>query len=216
MSSRLRALPSPLYVVCDADACLRAGWGVVDFASACLDGGARLLQIRAKHAPSGWLLDCSAQIIERAAAAGGAEVIVNDRADIARLSGATGVHVGQDDLSPKAVRSLVGDNCVVGLSTHTLEQVERALLEPVSHVALGPVFGTTTKETGYTPIGVQGVRALADAVAPKGLPVVAIGGITLDVALEVLQHGASAVAVISDLIGPHPDRRVRAYLQRLC
>lgn len=174
-----------------------------------------MIQIRAKHAPSGWLLDCTAQIVEHAAATGAVEVIVNDRADIARLSGATGVHVGQDDLSPKAVRSLVGDNGVVGLSTHTSGQVERALLEPVSHIAIGPIFGTTTKETGYTPIGVKGVRAVVDAVAAHGMPVVAIGGITLDVALEVLQHGASAVAVISDLIGPHPDRRVRAYLQRL-
>ena len=91
----------------------------MDFAFACLDGGARLLQIRAKHAPSGWLLDCATRIVERAASTGGAEVIVNDRADIASLSGATGVHVGQDDLSPAMVRAVAGDNCVVGLSTHT-------------------------------------------------------------------------------------------------
>ena len=174
-----------------------------------------MLQIRAKHAPSGWLLDCATRIVERAASTGGAEVIVNDRADIASLSGATGVHVGQDDLSPAMVRAVAGDNCVVGLSTHTSGQVERALLAPVSHIAVGPVFSTTTKDTGYPPVGVEGVRAVADAVAAHRMPVVAIGGITLDVALDVLQHGASAVAVISDLMGPHPDRRVRAYLQRL-
>lgn len=125
------------------------------------------------------------------------------------------MHVGQDDLSPRDVRGVVGDNSVVGLSTHTSEQVERALLEPVSHLAIGPIFGTTTKDTGYASVGLARVRSAAAAAAPFGLPVVAIGGITLDRAADVIAHGASAVAVISDLIGPHPDRRVRAYLQRL-
>jgi thiamine-phosphate pyrophosphorylase len=211
----IRPLPSPLYVVCDADACDRAGWTLVDFAAACLDGGARLLQVRAKRAPSNWLLDCTARIVERAEAFGGVEVIVNDRADVARLSGAAGVHVGQDDLSPRAVRRVVGDRFVVGLSTHTSEQVEEALLEPLSHIAIGPVFGTTTKDTGYASLGLERVRSTAAATAPSGIPVVAIGGITLDRAAEVIAEGASAVAVIGDLIGPHPDRRVQAYLQRL-
>jgi thiamine-phosphate pyrophosphorylase len=89
----MTALASPLYVICDADACDGAGWSLVDFATACLDGGATLLQIRAKRASSGWLLDCTARIVQRAQAAGEVTVIVNDRADVARLAGATGVHV---------------------------------------------------------------------------------------------------------------------------
>jgi thiamine-phosphate pyrophosphorylase len=202
-------------VVCDAEACERAGWTLVDFAAACIDGGARLLQVRAKRATSAWLLECTARIVQYAAAAGGVEVIVNDRADVARLSGASGVHVGQDDLSPRDVRRVVGDKLVLGLSTHTSQQVDDAMLEPVSHIAIGPIFSTATKDTGYSSLGVARVRQTAEAVAAVGLPVVAIGGITLDRAVEVIEQGANAVAVISDLIGPHPDRRVRAYLQRL-
>jgi thiamine-phosphate pyrophosphorylase len=174
-----------------------------------------LLQVRAKQAQSGWLLDCTAQIVQRAATAGGVEVIVNDRADIARLSGASGVHVGQDDLSARDARNVVGDKSVVGLSTHTSEQVEHALLEPVSHLAIGPIFSTTSKDTGYTPLGLAGVRMAAVLSAPAGLPVVAIGGITIDRAAEVIEAGASAVAVIGGVVGPHPDRLVHAYLQRL-
>ena len=100
-------ISSPLYVICDADACRRAGWTLIDFASACLDGGARLLQVRAKAEPSGRLLDETLAIVERAA--GAAQVIVNDRADVARLAGAAGVHVGQEDLSPVEVRSILGE-----------------------------------------------------------------------------------------------------------
>jgi len=174
-----------------------------------------LLQVRAKVAGSGWLLDCTQQIVERAAKSGGATVIVNDRADVARLSGASGVHVGQDDLSPSAARLIVGDDFVVGLSTHTSEQLEDALLMPVSHVAIGPVFGTRTKDTGYQPLGLERVRAAAQRLAPAGLPLVAIGGITIETAADVVGHGADAVAVISDLIDRDPARRVAEYLRRL-
>ncbi len=147
---------------------------------------------------------------------GGAAIIVNDRADVACLSGAAGVHVGQDDLSPREVRSIAGDGLVVGLSTHTSEQVERAMREPVSHIAIGPVFGTTTKDTGYASVGLGRVREASDIAGRHGLPVVAIGGITLDSAETVLAHGASAVAVINDLFATNdPASRVRGYLERL-
>lgn len=174
-----------------------------------------MLQVRAKHAGSGWLLDCTRLIVERAAVAGGATVIVNDRVDVAKLSGASGVHVGQDDLSPAAARSVVGDEFVVGLSTHTSEQLDAAISAPISHVAIGPVFGTRTKETGYEPLGVDRVRAAARQLAPSGLPLVAIGGITIETAADVIAHGAAAVAIIGDLIARHPERRVAEYLRRL-
>lgn len=207
---------SPLYVICDAEVCERAGWPLVDFASACLDGGARLLQVRAKHAPSRWLLEQAEAIVARAAAAGDARVIVNDRADIARLTGAAGVHVGQDDLSPSTVRRIVGADSLVGLSTHTPAQIVGALSEPISYVAIGPIFGTTTKETGHEPVGLERVRHVADLAAPRGLPVVAIGGITLESAESVIESGAACVAVVSDLLATgDPRGRVRAYVQRL-
>jgi thiamine-phosphate pyrophosphorylase len=204
-----------LYVICDADACERAGWTLVDFASACLDGGARLLQIRAKRAPSGWLLNRTEAIVARATTVG-AQVIVNDRADIARLTGAAGVHVGQDDLSPSAVRRIVGGDSLVGCSTHTPAQIDAALSEPISYVAIGPIFGTKTKDTGHEPVGLERVREVADLATPRGLFVVAIGGITLDRAQAVIESGAASVAVISDLLATgDPRERVHAYLQRL-
>jgi thiamine-phosphate pyrophosphorylase len=142
---------------------------------------------------------------------------------VARLCGAGGVHVGQDDLSPAAARAIVGRDAVVGLSTHTQAQVDAALSEPLSYLAVGPVFGTATKDTGYSAVGLDLVRyaaaALARQAAQTGRPrreLVAIGGITLDRAVDVLQAGADSVAVISDLLGTgDPRARVREYLVRM-
>ena len=145
-----------------------------------------------------------------------ARVIINDRADIARLADADGVHVGQDDLSPFAVRAIAGAETIIGLSTHTVEQVDQAVRAPIAYVAIGPVFGTATKATGYEPIGLDMVRAAAQRATARGLPLVAIGGITLENAASVLDSGASSVAVISDLLGTgDPEARVRAFVERL-
>ena len=148
--------------------------------------------------------------------AGGARLIVNDRADVARLAGADGVHVGQDDLTPADVRRLLDPGCIVGLSTHTTEQLERAIDAPVDYVAIGPVFQTVTKDTGYDPVGLAMVRAASAIAARRRLPLVAIGGITLDRARSVFDAGAASVAVIGDLLeGGDPERRVRAFIRAL-
>jgi len=205
---------SPLYVICDAEVCRRAGWTLVDFASACLDGGARLLQVRSKTDPSGRMLDETLAIVERAST--DAQVIVNDRADVAQLARAAGVHVGQEDLTPREVRTILGDAAIVGWSTHTPAQLEAAMAEPISYVAIGPVFGTNTKATGYEALGLQPVREAALLATAHGLPLVAIGGITLDRAESVLEQGAAAVAVIGDLfVAGNPAARVRDFLNRL-
>ncbi len=141
--------------------------------------------------------------------------IVNDRADIARLSSATGLHVGQDDLSPADARLVVGVDAVVGISTHNTEQVVRAIDEPVDYVAVGPVFATSSKERPDPVVGLDGVRAAHAIVAPRALPVVAIGGITIERARLVIDAGASSVAVISDLIAGDPEARARAFLDAL-
>lgn len=206
--------PSRLYAVCDADVCERAGWTLVDFATACLDGGAQFLQVRAKQAGSGRLLEWSSTIVERARAAG-ALVVVNDRADVARIAGAGGVHVGQDDLAPTLVRFVTGGEMLIGLSTHTDAQLEAALREPIDYLAVGPVFGTKTKATGSDAVGLAHVaRAsarLARAHDPR--PLVAIGGITLERAADVVRAGAASVAVISDLLATgDPAARVRQFL----
>jgi thiamine-phosphate pyrophosphorylase len=180
-------------------------------ARAFLDGGARCIQVRAKDLPSDRFLDLCDTIVAQAKPYD-ALVIVNDRADIAAMSRAAGVHVGQDDLAPSLVRNLLGPAAVVGFSTHTTGQIENASAEPVSYIAIGPVFGTRTKDTGYTAVGLT--RVSEAARRSRGLPVVAIGGITLETAGSVWAAGASSVAVISDLMEEgDPAARVRAYLK---
>ena len=204
-----------LVAILDADAARGAGLPVVDVASAFLRGGATFLQFRAKAAPGKWLLDTASAIVALAHRAH-AHVIVNDRADIARLSGADGVHVGQDDLAPVLVRRLMSEQAMVGLSTHTLEQVNAAVGQPISYVAIGPVFDTRTKPSHNRAIGLDGVREAARAARAAGLPLVAIGGIALESAPAVIGAGADSVAVISDLlVDANPEARVRAYLERL-
>jgi thiamine-phosphate pyrophosphorylase len=203
---------SRLHAIIDVDAAARAGRAPLAVARAFLDGGARVLQLRAKSLASGPLLDLCEETV-RLVRPYDAVVIVNDRADVARLAGAAGVHVGQDDLPPADARTILGAAAIVGLSTHTLPQLESAQHEPVSYVAVGPVFGTRTKDTGYDAVGLDLVSAAARLFA--GRPVVAIGGITLENAASVIAAGASAVAVIGDLLRGDPATRVRAYLDRL-
>ena len=201
--------------ILDADVAGHAGWPLVDLAKACLNGGARLLQVRAKHASGGAFLDMAAAVAAVAREAGVA-VLVNDRADIARLAGAGGVHVGQEDLGPAAVRAILGRDAIVGISTHTPAQLAAAVAAPVSYVAIGPVFATGTKATGYAALGLERVRAAAEDARARGLPLVAIGGITLENAPQVLRAGAASVAVIGDLLRTSdPECRVREFMQRI-
>ena len=194
---------------------MSAGWAPLDLAAAYLRGGARFLQFRAKSMPGAeFLATASAHV--QLARRHQARVIINDRADIARLAGADGVHVGQEDLTPAAVRAILRDTAIVGLSTHSVEQIDLAVLEPVTYIAVGPVFGTATKATGYEQVGLDMVREAARRASARGLPLVAIGGITLENAISVLQAGAASVAVISDLLSTgDPEARVRAYVERL-
>jgi thiamine-phosphate pyrophosphorylase len=142
----------------------------------------------------------------------GARLVVNDYADIARMSGADGVHVGQDDLSVADARLVVGGAAIVGVSTHTEAQLAAAAATTASYIAVGPIYGTATKDTGYAARGLELVRRAAST----GRPVVAIGGITLDRAGEVIAAGAASVAVISDLLtGDDPAARTAAFVRRL-
>jgi thiamine-phosphate pyrophosphorylase len=204
---------APLQAIVDVDAAARAGWPPADLARAFLDGGATWIQVRAKQLSSSAFLELCDAVV-RSAETYHATVIVNDRADLAMLSGASGVHVGQDDLPPSAVRRLLGPSAVVGYSTHTTDQFDAGLREPVSYLAVGPVFGTTSKDTGYTAVGLD--RVSAAAARANGRPIVAIGGITLETAASVIEAGATAVAVIGDLlVAGDPRGTTRAYLQKL-
>jgi len=209
---RLR-LPK-LYAIVDADASASVGRTALDVARAFLTAGARLLQLRCKTLGSGAFLDLARSILDDARTAG-ATVIINDRADIAALAGAHGLHVGQDDLTPADARTVIGAVSILGLSTHSPEQWEPAVREPISYLAIGPVFGTGTKETGYAAVGLDTVRRAAAAARERELPTVAIGGITLENAPAVIEAGAASVAVISDLLKGDPEARCRAFLSAL-
>lgn len=204
---------SCLHAIVDVDVAQAHQWPPLDLARSYLDGGARLLQVRAKHLASGPFLTLCDGVVH-AAAPCHASVIVNDRADLAALAKAAGVHVGQEDLNPAEARRLLGPAAIVGFSTHTVAQIEAAIREPISYLAVGPVFGTNTKNTGYPAVGLELVSTAARLAGD--IPVVAIGGITIDTAESVLRAGATSVAVIGDLLAQgNPQARVAAYLQRL-
>jgi thiamine-phosphate pyrophosphorylase len=169
--------------------------------------------LRAKHLSSAAFLEHTERLVD-AADAYGASVIVNDRADVALLAGAAGAHVGQEDLPPAAARRLLGPSSVIGYSTHTPAQIEAAVQEPVTYIAIGPVFGTATKATGYEPLGLARVSEAVRIASDR--PVVAIGGITLETAPHVIAAGASSVAVIGDLLTHgDPAARVAAFCRVL-
>lgn len=208
--SRVGAAPF-LYPLIDTGAAAARGLDPVAIAAHCLAGGARLLQLRAKELPGGAFLELARRLVPLAAAAGAA-VVINDRPDIARLSGAAGVHVGQDDLSVADARALLGPDAIIGLSTHDEAQVDDGFAAHPSYIAVGPIFGTRTKDTGYSARGL----ALVRYAAGRGIPVVAIGGITLDRAAAVIDAGASGLAVITDLLGEdEPERRVRRFVEAI-
>ena len=202
-----------LYAIVDAGVAARAGWTSPDLARACLDGGARLLQLRASGVDPATQLGWCREIV-RLAAPLGARVIVNDRCDLALMAGADGVHLGQRDLPIEAARRLLGTTALIGVSTHDAQQVDAAVRQRVSYVAIGPVYDTRTKDTGHAAVGLEAVHRTRKVVGTR--PVVAIGGITLATAPDVIAAGAASVAVISDLLaGGDPASRVREYVDAL-
>ena len=209
----MRVLPR-LYPILDVDAAHARGMSARELAGIWIDAGVRLFQVRAKALSGRAWLELVEGLVEQTRP-GGVQLIVNDRADIARMTGAAGVHVGQDDIPPAAAREVVGLSALIGLSTHTDAQVDAALREPVDYVAMGPVYATGTKAAPDPVVGESGVsRAAAKALA-SGLPLVAIGGITLALAPAVIAAGASSAAVISDLLVGDPAVRIRQFLTAL-
>ena len=210
----MTALPPRLYPIVDAEICAAAGRAPFAVACAFLSAGARWIQLRCKDLASGAFLDLANQTLEQSRAAG-AILIINDRADIAAIAQADGLHVGQTDLTAGDARLVIGPTPILGLSTHTPAQWQAAVSEPISYLAIGPVFGTGTKDTGYAAVGLEAVTGASRAAAANGLSVVAIGGITIDNAVSVIDAGAASVAIISDLLKDDPQVRCRAFLRML-
>lgn len=155
-------------------------------------GGATALQLRAKTARAGPLVD----LVRILVATVQIPVWVNDRADVALAAGAAGVHLGQDDLPAVRVRPFAPRPFGIGLSVGTPDEARAVAGAPVDYWSLGPVFPTATKPDAGPALGPDGFRALARR-APGGMPVIAIGGITADNAPEVIRTGAAGVAVVS-------------------
>jgi thiamine-phosphate pyrophosphorylase len=174
--------------------------------------GVRLIQYRGKTDSSRRLFDICSEVAARVRQAGGI-FIVNDRADVARLTDADGVHVGQEDLSVEDVRRVLLPGQRVGLSTHTKAQFEEAVATSADYVAFGPIFPTGSKER---PDPVVGLDRLREMRALTRKPLVAIGGITLDNAASVIEAGADSVAVIHDLLAVEDiGTRAKKFLQAL-
>ncbi len=181
--------------------------------------GVELVQYRNKTASSRHIFEISRQL-SKTLGERGVRFIVNDRPDIALLTGAGGVHVGQDDLGVEESRAICGaaisggarkNDFWVGVSTHTLEQVAAADRTSADYVAFGPIFSTSTKQN---PDAVVGTDLLRRARQMTAKPLVAIGGITLERAAEVYRAGADSLAVVRDLIcAPDPGTRARAFLE---
>jgi thiamine-phosphate pyrophosphorylase len=181
-----------------------------------IEGGATFVQLREKHlSPREFYQEAEEAL--RVARARGVKLIINDRADIAHALGADGVHLGQDDMPPRAARALLGERAVIGFSTHSVEQAIAAARLPVDYIAVGPVFETTSKEHPDPVVGLEGLRRVREAVGSVTL--VAIGGVTRENGPSVLGAGADSVAVISALLSPEDPseitRLTRNFLARL-
>jgi thiamine-phosphate pyrophosphorylase len=205
----MRLVLPRLYVILDAALLTTPE---LECAKKLVDAGVRLLQYRNKSASSRDLFESSKRL-SALLIPQGVTFLVNDRADVTSLAGASGVHLGQEDLGVEEARSVIGAGKLAGVSTHNLEQFQRAAATSADYLAVGAVFSTSTKANPDPVVGtdfIRRVRALTDK------PIVAIGGITLDRAAEVMQAGADSVAVISDILrAPDPGQRARQYVDLL-
>jgi thiamine-phosphate pyrophosphorylase len=203
-----------LYPIIDTASCNSRELSPLHLAEALLNAGVRILQYRHKDPWTAGNFD-EARTIAKLCGEAGVLLVLNDRADYARLLGAA-LHVGQDDLPPLAARKVIGDE-VMGFSTHNHEQLMRGNQEPVEYLAIGPIFATHSKLRPDPVVGVEGLRRLRLLTAK---PLVAIGGIDMDNALEVLGAGANSIAVISALLPGKCDKksvkqRIQQWMQLL-
>jgi thiamine-phosphate diphosphorylase len=191
-----------LYAIADADALPADGFS--DFVAQAIDGGVTAVQVRAKGLSDSRFVSFASEILEVARHAG-VPVVVNDRADIALAGGAEGVHLGGEDLSPELARRLLGEKAVIGVTAHDLGEVARAEEVGADYVSFGAVFESPSKQMSQ----VQGLEGLSRARGTTRLPLVAIGGITVERAAAVVAAGADGIAVISGLWSAE-DVRLRA------
>lgn len=183
-----------LYVILDR--AVAGGRDLGELLDAVIAGGARMVQLREKSWPSGRLLPLAERLLARCRRAG-VTFVMNDRVDLAVAIGADGVHLGQEDLPPRLARPLLRPGMILGVSTHSVEQARRAQVDGADYVAVGAMFSTRTKPD-FELVGPALVRAARSQIH---VPLVGIGGITLENVGEVIRAGADGVAVISAVSG---------------
>jgi thiamine-phosphate pyrophosphorylase len=186
-----------LYAI--VDPAVAGGRTLTDLAGA-VAGSATLVQLRDKHGGTRAMVE-EARALQSVLAPAGVPLLVNDRVDVALAAEADGVHIGQDDMSPADARLLLGRTAIIGLSIKTIEQAQAAPLAQLDYVAIGGVYGTTSKDNTSAPIGLAGLRAIVQAVRARNpdFPICAIAGINGGNAADVIAAGADGVAVISAL-----------------
>ena len=199
-----------LYPILDAGLLLQAGVSIEAFARQLRAAGIRFLQYRDKDSSDEVVLE-RALLLRGIFPAADSCLILNDRVPLVRPAGFDGVHVGQEDLSPANVRSTLGPEILIGVSTHSEEQLRVAADGPADYVAIGPVYATASKQVPDPVVGLEGVRT-ARAMTTK--PLVAIGGINRTNCAAVIGAGADSVAVISDLVAA-PGNSVEEFLSNL-
>jgi thiamine-phosphate pyrophosphorylase len=196
-----RPLPSGVYAIVDGS----AARSPLELVAAFVRGGAAVVQLRLKQAGAGELLRVAKEA--RKLCAGRTLLLVNDRPDVAKLSEADGVHLGQEDLPWEAARRIVGPDALIGVSTHSDEEIASA--QGADYIGFGPIFATASKPGAPLPPP-HGIDGLRRAVQRSRVPVVAIGGITAENAREVAGAGARCTAAIASLCNaPDPERAVR-------
>ena len=184
----------PLYAILDPEQV--KGRAIEEALRELLRSGVTMLQLRVKSLAAKDFLALG-QRVREATETHHCRLIVNDRVDIAMACNADGVHLGQDDLPLQAGRKLLG-NKIIGISTHDLEQAQQAESGGADYIGFGPMFGTTTKDTGLTARGIAMLKQIRAAV---NVPVVAIGGVNEQNVTQVWQAGADSAAIISDILG---------------
>lgn len=183
----------PVYAILNLDDVVQP----LEYLSKLLAAGVRIVQLRAKKLSGSDLAQLTQSLIELAREiAPAAKIIINDSPELALVSGADGVHLGQDDTSASVARSVLGKDRIIGLSTHNIEQVRNSEREPIDYIGFGPVFKSPTKQ-GHAPE--TGLQMLKDVVSISTKPVVAIGGIDQLNAKSVYAAGANSIAMISAL-----------------
>lgn len=204
----LKKIDWSLYLIADTE--FAAGKDLLPRIREAVLGGVTVVQLRAKDVGTRDFLELASRISEQLGKLG-VPFLINDRVDIVLACGATGVHLGQDDMPLPDARRFLGPDKTIGISVNTLEEAVEAQMLGADYVGLGPIYATTTKDTDLPIVGSEGIRRMHKLI---DIPIIAIGGINAGNAADVLRAGAAGVAVVSAILGAADARKAAAELKK--